>query len=129
MGAPLDEADKAPTTVTDEEKEQKLQKLIVSNNLGKPNLRAAFLNSSLREAMELMRPANALLKRAPSTTDRLSDVHHVFIIGDTTGKPLFELTPGCVLELVVLPARERMFWRVEPCGLHSIYRNRKLAAF
>ncbi|CAL6361720.1 unnamed protein product [Bathycoccus prasinos] len=44
--------------------------------------------------MELMRPANALLKRAPSTTDRLSDVHHVFIIDDTTGKPLFELTPG-----------------------------------
>ena len=127
--APQYESDTTTTTtLTDEEKEQKLQKFIVSNNLGKPNLRAAFLNSSLREAMELMRPANALLKRAPSTTDRLSDVHHVFIIDDTTGKPLFELTPGCVLELVALPARERVFWRVEPCELHSIYRNRKLPA-
>ena len=130
IGAPQYESDTTTTTtLTDEEKEQKLKKFIVSNNLGKPNLRAAFLNSSLREAMELMRPANALLKRAPSTTDRLSDVHHVFIIDDTTGKPLFELTPGCVLELVSLPARERVFWRVEPCELHSIYRNRKLPAF
>jgi hypothetical protein len=130
IGAPQYESDTTTTTtLTDEEKEQKLKKFIVSNNLGKPNLRAAFLNSSLREAMELMRPANALLKRAPSTTDRLSDVHHVFIIDDTTGKPLFELTPGCVLELVALPARERVFWRVEPCELHSIYRNRKLPTF
>ena len=90
-------------------------------------LRVAFLTSSLREVMELMRPANALLKRAPTSSERLSDVHHVFIIEEETGKPLFELTPGSVLELVALPARERVFWRVEPCELHSVYRNRKVA--
>jgi len=81
----------------------------------------------LREVMELMRPANALLKHAPTSSERLSDVHHVFIIEEETGKPFFELTPGCVLELVALPARERVFWRVEPCELHSVYRNRKVA--
>jgi hypothetical protein len=77
--------------------------------------------------MELMRPANALLKHAHTSSERLPDVHHVFIIEEETGKPLFELTPGSVLELVALPARERVFWRVEPCELHSVYRNRKVA--
>ena len=127
VGVPQYESDTTTTSATDEDQKQKLQKFIVSNNVGKPNLRAAFLTSSLREVMELMRPANALLKHAHTSSERLSDVHHVFIIEEETGKPLFELTPGSVLELVALPARERVFWRVEPCELHSVYRNRKVA--
>ena len=129
VGAPQYESDTTPTTLTDEEKEQKLQKFIVSNNLGKPNLRAAFLNSSLREAIELMRPANALLKRAPSTTDRLSDVHHVFIIDDTTGKPLFELTPGCVLSSSRSRLASACFGESSRASSTRFYRNRKLPAF
>ena len=115
------------TTITDEEQSKNLHShmIVGANTLGKPNLRAAFLNSSLREVMELMRPANVLHKHAPTLSDRLSDAHHVFIIEEKNGKPLFELTPGCVLELCALPAKERVFWRVEPCELHSVYRNRK----
>ena len=96
------------TTITDEEQSKNLHShmIVGANTLGKPNLRAAFLNSSLREVMELMRPANVLHKHAPTLSDRLSDAHHVFIIEEKNGKPLFELTPGCVLELCALPAKE-----------------------
>ena len=70
------------TTITDEEQSKNLHShmIVGANTLGKPNLRAAFLNSSLREVMELMRPANVLHKHAPTLSDRLSDAHHVFII-------------------------------------------------
>lgn len=85
---------------------------------GKPNLRVTFLQSLLRDAMELMRPNNISGHRKQ---DRFSDVHHVFVINEN-GEPLFELTPGDILELVALPTAHKVFWRCEPCELHSVYR-------